>query len=164
MITIGNEHRVINWDVIHAEYIGGGISQRKLADKYGISRSMLMMKANRDGWKEDRDRVQAKARAKTEQKAIDSIASNAERVARIKTKLLIRLEKEIDNMPEDIGSESRQTDINKSKTKIKESSRAYKLRDFTSALRDLTDETMNPNDSDNELLRSLLEIERGKRS
>lgn len=155
---------MVNWEIIRAEYLGGGISQRKLADKYGISHSMLMMKANRDGWKEARDKVQAKAKARTEQKAIESIASNAEIYSRIKRKLLIRLEKEIDNMPEDIGSESRQTDINKSKSKINERSKAYKLRDFTSALRDLSDESMNPNDSDNELLRSLLELERGKQS
>lgn len=161
MVKIGKKYGVINWEEIRAEYIGGGISQRKLADKYGLSHSLLMMRANREHWKQDKDQVIIKAKAKVEQKAVMAIASNAEIVARIKQKLLLRLEREIDEMPVSNGSETRNSIIDKTDgKKIKESSRAYKLRDFTSALRDLTDDNMNPNDTDNELLRSLLELER----
>ena len=56
MIPIEDKKRV-DWNAIRAEYIGGGISQRKLAKKYGLSEAALMQKANREGWRKDRDEM-----------------------------------------------------------------------------------------------------------
>ena len=36
------ETKRIDWNAIRAEYIGGGISQRKLAKKYGVSDTTLI--------------------------------------------------------------------------------------------------------------------------
>lgn len=41
MIPI-EETKRIDWNAIRAEYIGGGISQRKLAKKYGVSDTTLI--------------------------------------------------------------------------------------------------------------------------
>ena len=58
MIPIENEtKRVIDWNPIRAEYIGGGISQRKLAKKYNLSETTLMKKANAEGWHQLRKRI-----------------------------------------------------------------------------------------------------------
>ena len=90
MIPIENEKR-IDWNAIRAEYIGGGISQRKLAAKYGVSPDGLMQKANREGWKRDRDKAVSKGIAESQQKSADAIADNAVIAADLKKRLLLRL-------------------------------------------------------------------------
>lgn len=155
----------INWDVIRAEYIGGGISQRKLADKHGVNADVLMQRANREHWKQDRDKAVSKALAKTQQKAADAICDNVTIAARIRTKLLRRLEKEVDKLPEQIGSETINSIVEYGKNKQgnrqrKEVSHGYKLKDLAAAYKDLTSDLVQTEESGNELLQSLLELER----
>ena len=155
----------INWDAIRAEYIGGGISQRKLADKHGVNADILMQRANREHWKQDRDKAVSKALAKTQQKAADAICDNVTIAARIRTKLLHRLEKEVDKLPEQIGSETINSIVEYGKNKQgnrqrKEVSHGYKLKDLAAAYKDLTSDLVQTEESGNELLQSLLELER----
>ena len=92
-----------------------------------------------------------------EQKTADAASNNAAIAQRIKEKLLKRLEKEIDALPEKIGSESTGSKIVYEKGKKGEdgktkpntktiSSQTYKLKDLTAAYKDLTDD-MNLNGS-----------------
>ena len=60
----------MDWKKIKAEYIAGGTSYRKLAEKYGVSRSKLQAKATREKWVD----LQSQAKAKTESKIVDSIS------------------------------------------------------------------------------------------
>ena len=60
----------MDWKKIKAEYIAGGTSYRKLAEKYGVSRSKLQAKATREKWVD----LQSQAQAKTEAKMVDSIS------------------------------------------------------------------------------------------
>lgn len=161
MIPIEN----VNWDAIRAEYIGGGISQRKLADKYGIKPDVLMQRAGREHWKQDRDEAARKALAKTQQKAAEIISDNATIAGRIRNKLLRKLEKEIDALPERIGSEHSTGVVEYGKNEKgakqrKEVLTAYKLRDLSAAYKDLTSDMVQTEASGNELLQSLLELER----
>ena len=82
--------------------------------------------------------------------------------------------KEIDALPDLIGSESRKSTVEKTidikkdkknpKAVINESTKAYKLKDLTTALKDLTeDKTLNYT-SGNELLQSLMSLERRSES
>lgn len=94
---------------------------------------------------------------KAEQKAAVMQSSNAEIALRIKEKLLKKLEKEIDALPDLIGSETKQTileneylmnekgkPIGTKPQKTKEATKAYRLRELTAAYRDLTsDMTLN---------------------
>lgn len=66
-----------DWNAIRAEYIGGGISQRKLAKKYGIAEGTLLDRANKEGWKTARDRASSKSITDAEQKTAEAAASNA---------------------------------------------------------------------------------------
>lgn len=162
MIPIGN----VDWNVIRAEYIGGGISQRKLADKYGVNADVLMQRANREQWKKARDDAERKALAKTQQKAAEAIADNATIAARIRTKLLLKLEKEIDKLPDLIGSEHSTGIVEYGKNQKtgakqrKEVVTAYKLRDLSAAYKDLTADMTQTETAGNELLQSLMELER----
>ena len=161
MIPIGKA----DWNAIRAEYIGGNISQRKLAEKHGVSPDVLMQKANKEHWKQDRDKAFSIGLAKGQQKAANAIADNATIAARIRTKLLQKLEKEIDALPENIGSESNGTMIEDGKgakgTKTKTiKSKTFKLRDLTAAYKDLTADMTAVDTNVNPLLQSLMELER----
>lgn len=113
------------------EYISGGISQRKLADKHGVSAEVLMQKANREHWKSDRDKTLSKSIANVQQKTADAAAENAVIAERIKKKGLALLERMIDDFSKMNSTEHR--DITKTTVDIK------RLRDLTAAYKDLTD-------------------------
>jgi len=124
-----------------------------------------MQKANREHWKQDRDKAISKGIAKSQQKAADAISSNAETAARIKAKLLRKLEREIDLLPDKIGSDSSVTEITRKKNTKGQpvrsiTSTAFKLKDLTAAYKDLTADMVQTEQSGNELLQSLLDLER----
>ena len=163
MIPIGS----IDWNAIRAEYIGGGTSYRKLAKKYGVSINVLSPRATVEGWVNMRKEAETKATAKALQKTADIAADNATIAARIRTKLLRKLEREIDALPDMIGSETRNsvTENEFSKDgrriqKVKEAAKSYKLRDLAAAYKDLTADMVQTEESGNELLQSLLDLER----
>ena len=54
----------MDWRKLKKEYIAGGISYRKLAEKYGVSRTTLERKAKDEGWPELRRQAEGKATAK----------------------------------------------------------------------------------------------------
>ena len=78
----------MNWRKIKAEYIAGGISQRALAEKYGVNRNLLMRIAQREKWKDKRDKADAKALERVEQKTAEAVADNAVLLERAKNSLL----------------------------------------------------------------------------
>ena len=71
-----------------------------------------------------------------------------------------KLEKEVDALPDAIGSETRNSMTEKSggkdRTVLKEVVKAYKLRDLTAAYKDLTDD-MNLN-ADTEPVRIIIDV------
>lgn len=161
MIPIGKT----DWNAIRADYICGTDSQRELAEKYGVSEAYLIKKANKEHWKQDRDEAVRKGIEKGQRKAAAAIADNATVAARIRSKLLAKLEKEIDALPEKIGSETNGTMIEDksgargSKTRTIKS-QVYKLRDLTAAYKDLTADMQMVESNVNPLLQSLYDLEK----
>ena len=155
-----------DWNAIRAEYIGGTASQRELAEKYGVSEAYLIKKANKEHWKRDRDEAVKKGIEKGQRKAADVIADNATVAARIRSKLLQKLEREIDALPDSVGSETRNSVVErtagKGKSVIKEAAKAYKLRDLAAAYKDLTADMVTTDTAGSELLQSLMELERSR--
>ena len=137
----------IDWNAIRAEYIAGGISQRKIAAKYHVSKTTLMKKANDEQWAKLRKETDRKSTAKAQQKTADAVANNAVTAMRIRQKLLDRLEKEINALPEHIGTNyhTNKSDIEygagkgNRPTKQKDTHIEYRLRDLTAAWKDLTE-------------------------
>lgn len=150
MIPIENEKR-IDWNAIRAEYIGGGISQRKLAKKYGVSETTLMKKANAEGWHDLRSAADSKSTAEAQRRTADAVADNAVIAERIKRKMLLRLERIEAKYP---------LDATEVRTKQGNSMAIFKLRDMTGAWRDLTEDMQMGGDAANELLQSLIDLER----
>lgn len=149
MIPIENEKR-IDWNAIRAEYIGGGISQRKLADKYSIPVDMLLRRANRERWAEDREKANNKAAIKAQQKTAEAAADNAVISADLKKRLLLRLARIEAKYPYDA------TEV---KTKDGKNQVTFRIRDLTAAYKDLTEDMPKVEGNKNapifELLRKL---------
>lgn len=97
-----------DWNTIKAEYIAGGISQRKLAEKYGVSVNTLMRKANVENWNGLREKAYSKATASIQQKTADTAADNATQLQRAYGLILKRVNRLLENMPED-GTRIRKT-------------------------------------------------------
>lgn len=62
----------MDWNIIKAEYISGGTSYRKLAKKYEIEYHSLQRIATKEGWA----KLKSQAKAKSETKIVNSIASD----------------------------------------------------------------------------------------
>ena len=88
-----------DWKKIKAEYIAGGTSYRKLAEKYGVSRSKLQAIATREKWVD----LQSQAQAKAESKIVDHISKQSAKIDAkyfsLVDKLMQRAEEVIENTP-----------------------------------------------------------------
>jgi hypothetical protein len=138
------ETKRIDWNAIRAEYIGGGISQRKLAAKHGIPVDKLLKIANREHWKDDREKASNKAAIVAQQKTAVAAADNAVLAADIKKRLLMRLSRAEKKFPMDA------TEV---RTQVGKSTAIFKLRDLTAAYKDLTGDM--PKETDNGALERL---------
>ena len=161
---MAEEEKRVDWNAVRAEYIAGGIGQRKLAKKHGIPEGTLIDKAHSEQWAKLREQANNKAITKSQQKVAESVASNAVIAQRIRAKLLARLEKEIDALPESIGSNRRESGSSyeyglngKTLKSRRDLDREYKLRDLTAAWRDLTDGLIVPERPDGETSDGFLE-------
>jgi len=150
VIPIEETKRVIDWNPIRAEYIGGGISQRKLAKKYNLSETTLMKKANVEGWHQLRTKAESRSTAQAQQKTAEAAADNAVIAADIKKRLLLRLSRIEQKYPFDA------TEI---RTHEGKSTVTFRIRDLTAAYKDLTDDIQSIGPDKNapiyELLRKL---------
>ena len=110
-----------------------------------------------------RQEAQDKATAKALQKTANIAADNATIAARIRTKLLLKLEKEIDKLPDLIGSEHSTGIVEYGKNQNtgakqrKEVVTAYKLRDLSAAYKDLTADMATGDTAKNDLMRDFVE-------
>ena len=116
----------VNWRKIKAEYIAGGISQRALAEKYGVSRTLVMRKANKEKWTEKRAAAETKAMQIVEQKTAEEIADTAVLLEQAKKALLRRVVGMIDKYP-DTGAQEVKTKRNGAILK-------YSLKDIAAVL------------------------------
>jgi cell division protein FtsL len=85
------------WKKIKKEYIAGGTSYRKLAEKYGVSRTTLERKAKNEKWSV----LKLQAEGKAEAKMVDAISTkNAEMegiYSRLVDKVFLKAEEYIDS-------------------------------------------------------------------
>ncbi len=86
------------WQTIKAEYIAGGTSYRKLAEKYGINRSKLQARATREKWAELKSQAQAKSDAKIVDKVSKKEAARLNKLNTVTDKLLDKISTIIDTV------------------------------------------------------------------
>ena len=140
----------MSWRKLKAEYIAGGISQRKLAEKYGIPFGTLQKQARLKKWGDARRKAEAKAVEEVTQKTAETVAGNAVLLERIKTKLLQKLDSMVDAYPETKAAEI--------KYKTKTSETIYRMKDIAAIYAALEDKTAAGRNADMEDLSPLMEL------
>lgn len=81
----------VDWLAIRNDYINGGGSYRKLAEKYGVSASSLMQKAAKEKWKDEREANISKTEEKTKQKTQEKISEALSDEAALKVRIRVGL-------------------------------------------------------------------------
>lgn len=107
-----------DWKAIKAEYIRGGTSYRKLAEKHGVSFNTLKTVAIREKWTDLRQQTSNTATTKLVDRIGGQQASQSAKIIDVADKLLDKLNQAIDRIGE-LNTRS--------------------LKDITSALKDLKD-------------------------
>lgn len=87
----------MDWRKIKAEYIAGGISYRKLAEKYNVSFSTLKRVAGQEQWYELREQAKAKAATKIVEIESDKQAERMKRLLTVSDKLLLAVEEAVNS-------------------------------------------------------------------
>ena len=110
-----------------------------------------MKKANAEGWHDLRKSAEIKSTAEAQQKTATAAADNAVLAADMKRRLLLRLQRIEEKYPFDA------TEI---RTHDGKSTVTFRIRDLTAAYKDLIEDIPTASNSTNELLKSLMELER----
>lgn len=140
----------MNWRKIKAEYISGKESQRALAEKYGVSRSTLIRRANKEHWTQKRRETETEAERKVQQKTAEIVSDNAVLIEQAKTALLRRVVGMIEKYP-DTGAQEVKTKRNGAILK-------YSLKDIAAVLAVIEDKSEKGKAADIEDLAPLAEL------
>lgn len=85
-----DEKKRVDWNTIRAEYIGG-LSIRKIVDKYDLSFSTVKQRSKREGWEKKRQeayhRIDTEVPRKTADAVIEATVDNATRAERCRSLL-----------------------------------------------------------------------------
>ena len=82
----------MDWKQLKREYIAGGTSYRKLAEKYNVSFHTLRKQAAKDNWKALRDETTSKTVTKIIEIESDKQAERMKRLLTVSDKLLLAVE------------------------------------------------------------------------
>lgn len=97
----------VDWLTIRNDYINGGGSYRKLAEKYGVNFSALKDVAIKQKWKdakeEQTNKTRTKAEQKTQEKISEAMSDVAATKARIRAKLIRMAEDWIDQQADSMS-------------------------------------------------------------
>lgn len=153
----------MDWKRIKAEYIAGGTSYRKLADKYGVSRSKLQAKATSENWVD----LKSQAQAKTESKMVDLIsdqdAKKAVNIVDVADKLLGKISELMDTVPLDTQSMKHLTSALKDLKEIKGFKSDADMREQEARIRNLERQAEADDNGGNEI-KVIIEGDLGKYS
>lgn len=141
----------MSWRKIKAEYIAGGISQRALAEKYGVPFGTLQKRARLEKWNSKRKKAEEKTVEKVTQKTAEIVADNATLCEQIKTKLLRKLAVLVDQFPETGAGELRRKDADGTEL-------IYRMKDIAAVYESLSDKIPAGMSADIEDLSPLTEL------
>ena len=93
----------MDWKRIKAEYIAGGTSYRKLAEKYNVSFSTLRKVAAKEKWTDLRNKASTEADTKLVDTVSDLEADRATKIITVADKLLDKISEVIDKVHDTKG-------------------------------------------------------------
>ena len=142
----------IDWKRIKAEYIAGGTSYRKLAEKHGVSPTTLTKVAGREGWVEARKQADIKKTSKIVDAVSEKEAAKAVDIIDVADKLLLKLSDLMDNMIIDTQSFKQLTSALKDLKDIKGYKSAIDLKEQEARIRNLEKQAEADSKQDNEIM------------
>ena len=92
----------MDWKRIKAEYIAGGTSYRKLAEKYKVKLSALRSVAEREKWVELKAQTQHKTNTKLTETVSDIEVKKAVDIIDVADKLLNKISEYVESIPLDL--------------------------------------------------------------
>ena len=140
----------MDWKRIKAEYIAGGTSYRKLAEKYGVSRSKLQAKATSENWVDLKSQTQAKTESKIVESVSDQGAKKAVDIIDVADTLLEKIE-QVAAMVSDPDSIKKLTSAIKDLKDIKGIKSDADMREQEARINKLRKEAEREDDTTNEI-------------
>ena len=110
----------MDWNQIKAEYIAGGTSYRKLAEKHNVSESKLKKIAAKEHWSELRNQSRTKLDRKITETIAKAQVSRLERINNVADVLLARIEVVANNPNLDVMPAATITELTKALKNVKE--------------------------------------------
>ena len=127
----------LDWKRIKAEYIAGGTSYRKLAEKYEVSRGKLQAIATKEKWVDLKSQAQAKTESKIVESVSDINAKKAVDIVDVADKLLGKISELMDTVPLDTQSMKHLTSALKDLKEIKGYKSAADMREQEARIKKL---------------------------
>ena len=127
----------MDWKRIKAEYIAGGTSYRKLAEKYGVSFNTLKTHAVEEQWHKLRQQKDKKATTKMLETISDKEAEKAVNIIDVADKLLGKISELMDAIPLDTQSMKHLTSALKDLKEIKGFKTDADMREQEARIRNL---------------------------
>lgn len=141
----------MDWKRIKAEYIAGGTSYRKLAEKYSVPFGTLRRVAQREGWTQKRTQVEHKTDTKIMETISDDAAEKAVNIIDVADKLLGKISELMDAIPLDTQSMKHLTSALKDLKEIKGFKSDADMREQEARIRNLQRQAEADNKDDNEI-------------
>ena len=137
----------MDWKRIKAEYIAGGTSYRKLAEKHKVSFSTLRKVAAKEQWTELRNKTRAKMDTKISDSVSDKEADKAVNIIDVADKLLCKISELMDAVPLDTQSMKHLTSALKDLKEIKGFKSDADMREQEARIAKLQREAENEDDT-----------------
>lgn len=141
----------MDWKRIKAEYIAGGTSYRKLADKYGVSRTTLERKAKDEKWGDLRRQKEGMTAAKIVETISDNEARKAVDIIDVADTLLAKVTDIMETMVVDTQSFKQLTSALKDLKDIKGYKSAIDIQEQEARIEKLRREAMRDDDKTDEI-------------
>lgn len=151
----------MDWKKIKAEYIAGGTSYRKLAEKYGVSFSTLRKVAAKEQWTELRNKTRTKTDTKIADSVSDKEADKAVNIIDVADKLLGKISELMDTVPLDTQSMKHLTSALKDLKEIKGFKSDADMREQEARIRNL-EKQVERDESDSEDITVIFGTEGGQ--
>lgn len=141
----------MDWKQIKAEYIAGGTSYRKLAEKHGVSFNTLKTRAKEEQWYKLRQQKDHKATIKMVETISDKEAQRAVDIIDVADKLLGKISELMDAVPLDTQSMKHLTSALKDLKDIKGYKSAMDLKEQEARINKLIKDAEREDDTTNEI-------------
>lgn len=92
----------IPWSKIRAEWLKGGITQKELADKYGVKLKTIQNRASNEGWKKEKGKIREETEDRLRERVVRARVNHLEKLIEANEALLdglVKMAKQIQTRP-----------------------------------------------------------------